>query len=264
MKQMRWLGAADAVMTRDRRDAILARIADGRQTAASVADRLAPVSQITQTPLGADQSAFNAANKTFQATDPIVTAVEKRLSPDASAWKDLSDQEQKALADWETSIATMSSVTSKYFPTAFERDWKTLLLAAIGLAAIFGPLLLSSAPITSIRLFPRPPSLPPSGPGRERAGLMIPPSAAERPTGPPRPGILRPSVTVMEPPPSYRPAGSVPAGQAASLNIPIPPRGTSFPQPPRTFTQPLGPGGAGSAAARSPFGGGRFVYPRPT
>lgn len=183
MRNMR-LGVEAEPINLDQRNNILAEIAAGRAVQTDVNTRMLSIPMGQPTPFGPDQTAFEAAFKGFQETEPGVTALYTRLSGSQGPyWRDLTSQEGSALALWSESIRQMNSISAKYFPTPTEMDVKKLILLAIGVGAIFGTLLFTEdKPGSSIfSLFPRPSSLLPPGVERAPRGLPVPAMAPMRP-----------------------------------------------------------------------------------
>ncbi len=145
------------------RNAVLKIISDGRAKLASVSERLITIPGWLQQPMKDDQAEFDAAFREYQRHDPVVISLDQRLRIDQGPlWRPLSDQEKASLDAWTAGIDTMSQISARYFPTSTESDIKKIVLLVLGVAAFAAPLFLTEdVPHQPMRLWPKPPALPP-------------------------------------------------------------------------------------------------------
>lgn len=240
----RWnLGADGQPLDAEARERILNQIAQGREKQVLVTEQLTSLPSWAQAPFQEEQKAFNDALKAFQDADPTVSALEKRLSTEPGPiWRNLSSQEEEALADWTKAADTMGGLVEKYFPSESLKDIRKIALLLLGVGAIFGPLLWTEDEGEARAKGWLRPLIPPTGPRPQAmpAGpLPLPPGVLPfRPAGaPPAPGVLRPAVTSFAPGVALPPPGAVPGA--------VPP-----PTPTPRFARPLTPSA------------GTFIYPR--
>src|SRR4029078_9860435 len=115
---MRRLGAEEPYMNRETRDDVLAQISAGRTKQARVQEVLNSLPAWSDRPFKGDQENFEAAYKTFQATDPIVSAIETRLVTEPGPiWRDFSSEERTAFLNWKTSLDRLDGYVTLSFPT---------------------------------------------------------------------------------------------------------------------------------------------------
>lgn len=207
---MRRLGAAGVPINIDKRNDLLRQIASGRETQGVIQKRIAGIPAGYATPFGEDQATYEAALKTFSTSDPVVTALEARLTQSPGPyWTDLTQQESAAFPLWLQSMAQMDKVTGKYFPTVTELDIYKFVLAAIGIGAIFAPLFFTEDEekvASKFSFFPKPivpksmmrPAPVPASQMPYRMPLRPggAPGTAYRPSG--TPGFNRPPLTAQQ------------------------------------------------------------------
>ncbi len=227
------MGAND-VLDREGRDEILRSIAEARTIAGDVDMRLASLPAwvlAPGSPLGEDAKRLTDAARARRENEAAVFQIERRLSSPGPIWPLLSVEEKAALDAWIGAISAQNDVLGRYMPTETEKDIRKLILAAIGVTALFGPLFWTEdiepkrkplVPITPPEwLSPRPrPGLPPLLP--PPAPTVLPPAAAVRPPLPPyrpAPPTARPP---LAPPPPGAPVAAAPIRPEDLMRIPVP------------------------------------------
>lgn len=227
-----------------RRNEILAIISNGRAKEMRVLEVLQSLPAWAVTPFQADQAAFNASMQAYQQAEPIVRSIESRLvTTPGPIWKELSPEEQAALATWSKSIDQLYAYANTYFPSETQQYIAQVALLAIAATAFILPIFLDEPEKgLSFPFHIEPPKFPSS----PRAAPRIPssPAAAATPFTPtsfsriPRPGgtvgpttplrvqaeVMRPATSTPTPWRRMEPTGAAPATPGY-----------------RTFTRPLGP-----------------------
>lgn len=283
---MRRLGADEPYMDREMRDDILAQIATGREKKARVQEVVNSIPSWSSRPFRADQENFDAAYKTFQAADPIVSAIETRLiTEQGPIWKDFTSEERTAFANWTASLDKLEGYVNAYFPTEQQQRIMEYVLWGIAVGSFVLPMLLSDEdgklglPF-KLEPLPLPPGMkprmqPPGGAAAPRAVFKPMPGGPMRPTFSPTSfskiptassGAIPVKAEVLRPATAEAPwRTSVPA--PSSGNLPSP----GF----RSFVKPLGPSSpvtpqgaaavaAGSAPTASPTQSHNpRIYPKP-
>lgn len=141
---MRRLGAEEPYMNQERRDDTLSQISAGRVKQTRVQEVLSSIPQWADRPFKNDQADFDAAYKTFQAADPIVSAIEMRLMTEPGPiWRDLSPEERTAFANWTASINKLEGYVNSYFPTELQQRTMEYILWGIAVTSFVLPLFLS-------------------------------------------------------------------------------------------------------------------------
>ena len=238
--------AAPEYMDAEQRAHILRQIQAGHEAEARIQAVLSSLPPTLPTPFQNDQKTFEETMRTYQSADPIVKSLENRLTTDPGpAWRNVTQQEQTALATWTKSLSELDSIAQAHFPSETAVDFKKFLLLALGIGAIVAPLFFTKEEGIGLPFRIGPPPLPPVTPTPPRAPVRPVPSFQATPI---RPDVIRPTVT------------TIPGGAA--------PRPYQY----RTFTRP---GGAPAAAtgpipspasvAVAPAGGpppGAFAFPR--
>lgn len=288
------LRANDEVLGQEARDELLRAIANARDVARDVDQRLSvlpPWALAPGSPLGDDRERLVAAATHRKTTGAVVAQLETRLSTAGPVWTLLSATEKNALDQWIGAISTQNDILGKYMPTETERDVRKLVLGAIGALALFAPLLWTEEepyhkPIGPVIpppwLGPKPPPAAgiPGGrlPFRPAGGPVPtpPPTAAAIPFAPAAPAATPAIVRIPGAPPAMPRPGATTITPADLMRMPIP--GSPFQgggpggAPPGTSTiQPIGPGifrptstpGTSTLTPLGPTpGGGMPIYPR--
>lgn len=266
---MRRLGAEEPYMNRETRDDVLAQITAGRTKQARIQEVLNSIPSWSDRPFKNDQENFAAAYKTFQATDPIVSAVEARLMTEPGPiWRDFTPEERTAFANWKASLDSLEGYVNSYFPTEQQQRIMEYICWGIAVGSFVLPMLLSDEdgklglPF-KLEPLPLPPGMKPR---------MLPPSGAPpiRPmTAPGRPSFTPTAFSriptssstaipvkaeVMRPATAAAPwRSSIPAPTPATGNVPTP----GF----RSFVKPLGPSQPVTAQAAQAVATGAPVTP---
>lgn len=257
------LSAETGAINQDLRDQLLRDIQYGRELQAATNKRVATIPAGRPTPpFNSDQAAYDAALKGFQQSDPAVTALEKRLTEmPGPYWKDLTAQERDAMALWTESLKQMDTVSKSHYPTSLEMDIKKAILLAIGVGALFGPLLFTEASDAGFpfRVLPKPPELP-----FERAPMTLPrPVRTEAPALPYRASNLPATpVTIRRTEETASPIPSVVSrpGYTAPTRFS---RGFTPGSSPSAAAPVAAPASGGGLSMRPGGGERRFIYPKP-
>jgi len=267
---MRRLGAEEPYMNRETRDDVLAQISAGRTKQARVQEVLNSLPAWSDRPFKGDQENFEAAYKTFQATDPIVSAIETRLVTEPGPiWRDFSSEERTAFLNWKTSLDRLEGYVNAYFPTEQQQRVMEYVLWGIAIGSFVLPMLLSDAdgkmglPF-KLEPLPLPPGmkpriLTPTGvapmkpgfrPGMPPRPSFTPTSFSKIPTAPGAP--LQVKAEVLRPATAAAPwRSSIQAPSAGNLPSP------GF----RSFVKPLGPSQPATAATAQAVATGAPVAP---
>ena len=247
---MRFLTMGEAeYMDAEQRADILRQIQAGHDSEARIQAVLSTIPPTLTTPFQDDQKAFEDTMRTYQSADPIVKSLENRLLTDPGpAWRNITQQEQTALATWTKSLGTLDGIAQSHFPSETAVDFKKFILLALGIGAIVAPLFFTKENGVGLPFSFGPPPLPPVQPTPPRAPARPVPAFQATPI---RPDVIRPTVT------------TIPGGAA--------PRPYQY----RTFTRPgaaaapapaaAGPVPSPASVAISPAGGpppGAFAFPR--
>ncbi len=105
-------------MNQEKRNDVLSQISAGRAKQTRVQEVLNSLPSWSTRPFKTDQENFEAAYKTFQATDPIVSAVEMRLTTEPGPiWRDFTTDERTAFTNWTASLDKLEGYVNTYFPT---------------------------------------------------------------------------------------------------------------------------------------------------
>lgn len=158
----------------DRRDAILEGIKEARAIAADLDERTAELSAEMKSasgPMGTDANKYRLTVQTRIQMEPQVAVVEQRLSSPGPMWTDLTAAEQKVLTDYVATVDAQAALLNKYFPTRVSKDAQKIALLAIGIGAIFSPLLWETGESWSMHV--------PGWPGRP-SQAMVPQRSQER------------------------------------------------------------------------------------
>lgn len=135
---------ADPYMDQDKRGGILLRINNGRAKEARVSEVLSVIPSWATEPFKTDQANFNAAFKVYQENSQIVRTLESRLMQEPGPiWRDITPQEEQALAKWSSSLDSLYAYVNTYFPSETQKFWEQVVLGAIALGAFLAPLFLS-------------------------------------------------------------------------------------------------------------------------
>lgn len=248
---MRRLGAEEPYMTRERRDDILSQISAGRTKQARVQEVLNSLPQWSDRPFKNDQENFAEAYKTFQATDPLVSTIEARLSTEPGPiWRDFTPEERTAFVNWTAALDKLEGYVNIYFPTEQQQRIMEYICWGIAVGSFVLPLLISNGDGKlglPFKLEPLP--LPPGMKPRTLTPSGMPPLT--RPAY--RPGVTPPRES-FSPTFSKIPTASTgpiqvkaevlrPATAAAPWRTSIPaPSAGALPSPGfRSFVRPLGP-----------------------
>lgn len=132
------------VLGQERRNEILRSIAAARGIAAEVDARIATLPAWALgpgSPLGQDRDRLVAAAEVRRSTQPVVAAVEARLAAPGPVWPGLTEAESQALQAWIGAISDQGDALDRYFMTRTEKDVMLVALLALGVGALFAPLL---------------------------------------------------------------------------------------------------------------------------
>lgn len=280
---MRRLGAEEPYMNQEKRDDVLSQISAGRVKQARVQEVLNSIPQWADRPFKNDQQNFTEAYKTFQATDPIVSAIETRLMTEPGPiWRDFSPEERTAFANWTASLNKLEGYVNTYFPTEQQQRIMEYVLWGVAVSSFVLPLLLSDGDGKlglPFKLSPLP--LPPGlKPRMTPSGTLPLTKPGFRPGMPARPSFSPTSFskipTAQGAPLQVQAEVMRPATAAAPWRSSIPSPTSSSPPSPgfRSFVKPLGPsqpvttataqaaatgaGGAPAAESHNPR-----IYPKP-
>lgn len=222
-------------MDADKRRDLLLEISNGRQKEARVIEVTSSLPTWVQRPFKNDQENFDQQLKIYKDNAAAVQALDQRLSQaQGPIWKDITPEEETALANWAGSLDRLNEYASSYFPSSTQQYIAKAALIAIAVGSFVLPLFLSTdEPKLPFKISP--PGLPPSiRPSEKRLPAPGRPPALQVKAEP-----FRPSVTPMR-----RLPGPVAEAQP----------GTPAPSAFRTFARPLGPSMPVSAAAAATSG----------
>lgn len=226
----------EAYLDEEKRRNILLRVNAARSKEARVSEVTTAIPSWAERPFKEDQEKFNLALKIYRENDPTVRALEMRLlQQPGPVWKDITPQEEQALANWMAAIDTMHAYVNTYFPSEIQKFWGQVALGAIALGSFLAPLFLSKddeglkLPF-SLEPLPLPwvSKRTPRGPRRE------PPAPTGATAIPVRAEVFRPGIS-----PTWKRIAERTADAAS--RIPGASPGATLSPSFRSFVRPLGP-----------------------
>lgn len=234
----------------ERRNDILLIISQGHEKEVRINEVLSSIPTWADRPFKDDQENLNANLKVYQTTNPIVQKLEVRLANEPGPiWKELTEDEKKALTNWTMALDNLHGYVNSYFPTETQKYIPQISLWLIAIGAFVTPLFVSNGDeALSLPFHFGPPALPPSiGPSRPSGSTAVA-TQSQRPgysssSFSKIPGVPRSSATPVQAE-IMRPAVSTPPWRQSVLPAPTP---ASAPGPGsgstgyRTFVRPLGP-----------------------
>lgn len=126
----------------DRRDTILGSIREIRGIASGLDERASAIPEIGSPtgPLGADAQVYKDVLQKRARMEPLVLAVEQKLSGPGPVWN-IAPGDPKTILDYVAVVDQQAAILDKHVPTQASKDAQKLVLLAVGVVAIFAPLL---------------------------------------------------------------------------------------------------------------------------
>lgn len=142
-------------INQDRRDIILESIREARGIAADLDARAAAIPPELMGPAGpmkADANRYVELVRNRAVLERTVAALESRLGSAGPMWPALTEAEQRGLENYIAVVDNQAAILDKYFPTRTSTDAQKIGLLAVGIGALFSPLLWESEGTWSIRV----------------------------------------------------------------------------------------------------------------
>ena len=134
-------------INQDRRDIILAGIREARGIARELDERAAAIPENLMGPDGpmkADANRYKEIIRNRAAFERQVVATEARLGNPGPMWPALTQAEQNGLENYIAIVDQQGAILDKYFPSRTSTDAQKIGLLAVGIGALFSPLLWES------------------------------------------------------------------------------------------------------------------------
>lgn len=142
-------------INQDRRDVILEAIRDARGIASDLDARAAAIPPELMGPAGpmkADANRYVELIRNRAVLERTVAALESRLASAGPMWPALTEAEQRGLENYIAVVDNQAAILDRYFPTRASTDAQKIGLLAIGIGALFSPLLWESEGTWSLRI----------------------------------------------------------------------------------------------------------------
>jgi hypothetical protein len=142
-------------INQDRRDVILEGIREARGIASELDARASAIPPELMGPAGpmkADANRYMELVRNRAVLERQVSALESRLGSAGPMWPALTEAERKGLENYIAVVDNQAAILDRYFPTRTSTDAQKIGLLAVGIGALFSPLLWESEGSWSFRV----------------------------------------------------------------------------------------------------------------